>query len=301
MDAGAPENVSAYGSNLADEDQWQITDGGMAARGLERRIGPGTIDRNGAALAKKLRTAVIVRSKKASTAMKNWATAAAVAGLHLRRTAWRIILMDRKWTTKERAEEEGEKSIPPAWETLDDILERAEGEGEKIIPPTTAVTLGPWETLGDILEAIYDAILCACPCSKKDSESTYVGSSYYYTHDQSTARPSLKNDSESTHVGSSYYHTHDQSTACPSSKKGSESTHVGSNCHYTYDGSTACRSSLIDSGSTYVGSSYYRTYDGSIACPSSKNGSESTYVGSSCYYTYDGDGSGTVATVSACR
>ena len=167
---GATENVSAdphTRPKRADQVQCQGADGMRATRGQEVRSGRGTNGRNGLTLMKRLKIAAIVTSKKSSATMKNWMTAAAGAALLLRHPAGRIISTDRKRTTEDRAEAV---------------------EVEKIIPPTATVTLGLWETLiENILDAIYDAILCACPCSKNyGSESTYVdGSSYYYTYDGS--------------------------------------------------------------------------------------------------------------------
>ena len=167
---GATENVSAdlnTRPKRADQVQWQRTDGRMTTRGQEIRSGRGTNDRNGAAPMKNLKTVAIVTSKKASVIIKNWATAAAGAALFLRQPAGRIVSMDKKRMTKERAEAV---------------------EVEKMIPPAATDTLGPWETLiENILDAIYDAILCACPYLKNyGSESTSVdGSSYYYTYDGS--------------------------------------------------------------------------------------------------------------------
>ena len=167
---GATENVPAdphTRPKRADQVQFQRADGMRTTRGQEVRIGRGTNGRNGVTLMKHLKTAAIVTSKKASATMKTWMTAAAGAALLLRHPAGRIISTDKKRTTEERAEAV---------------------EVEKIIPPTATVTLGLWETLiENIVDAIYDAILCTCSCLKNyGSESTYVdGSSYYYTYDGS--------------------------------------------------------------------------------------------------------------------
>ena len=209
---GAPENVSVNPPTRpkpVDRVLWQETAWRRTTRGQERRSGRGTNDRIGealvknfkiaaivsggtndrigAALAKNLKIAAIVTSEKVSTTMKNWMTAAAVAGMHLRQPAGRNVSTDEKQVTKERAEAEAGKLIPPAEKRM--TKERAKAEAGKLIPPATAVTtftpetLGPWETLENILEAIYDAIydatLCVCPCLKNGPEWKDVGSSCY--------------------------------------------------------------------------------------------------------------------------